>query len=57
MELEPLADVELKYNTLEMLDYGAGGQIYGTNGGDVVRGPTQGESAVDEPCRQAPRQR
>ncbi len=30
VELEALADVELKYTALEVLDYGAGGQIYGT---------------------------
>ena len=35
MELEPLADVDLKYTTLEMLDYGAGGQIYGTMEGSL----------------------
>lgn len=30
MELVHLADLEMTYRTLEVLDYGAGGQIYGT---------------------------
>jgi hypothetical protein len=30
MELRELGSFELTYRTLEMLDYGAGGQIYGT---------------------------
>ena len=30
MNLVPLADVELQYTSLESVDYGAGGQIYGT---------------------------
>ena len=36
MELVPLADVALTYRTLEFLDYGAGGQLYGTLEGTVA---------------------
>ncbi|MBW3571180.1 MAG: DUF3237 domain-containing protein [Gemmatimonadetes bacterium] len=35
METTPLFDVELRYTSLESLDYGAGGQIYGTMEGTV----------------------
>lgn len=35
MRLVPLCEVELRYTTLEALDYGAGGQIYGTMEGTV----------------------
>ncbi len=35
MELVPLADVVMVYRTLEYLDYGAGGQLYGTLDGTV----------------------
>lgn len=35
MQLVPLFDFELRYTTIEMLDYGAGGQIYGTMEGTV----------------------
>lgn len=35
MQLVPLCDVELRYTALESLDYGAGGQIYGTMEGTV----------------------
>ncbi|HEX8771262.1 MAG TPA: hypothetical protein VF711_10895, partial [Acidimicrobiales bacterium] len=36
MELVKLARVELKYTTLEALDFGSGGQLYGTMDGSVV---------------------
>ena len=35
MELAELADVELVYRSLEVLDLGAGGQIYGTMDGTL----------------------
>ncbi len=35
MELTPLCDVELRYTTLESIDYGIGAQIYGTMEGTV----------------------
>lgn len=35
MRLAPLCEMELRYTTLEALDYGAGGQIYGTMEGTV----------------------
>lgn len=42
MRLTPLGDIELTYTTIESLDYGTGGQIYGTMdgtlSGDEVRG-------------------
>ena len=36
MELIELAQVELTYTSLESLDYGAGGQLYGTMEGKLV---------------------
>ncbi len=36
MRLMPLGDVELRYTALESLDYGAGGQIYGTMEGTLA---------------------
>lgn len=36
MQLTPLCDVELRYTALESLDYGAGGQFYGTMEGTVT---------------------
>ena len=36
MEFVPLCDVELRYTSIESLDYGAGGQIYGTMEGTVA---------------------
>lgn len=30
MQLRPLGDVELRYTSLASLDYGTGGQLYGT---------------------------
>lgn len=42
MRLTPLCEVELTYTSIEVLDYGAGGQIYGTMegavSGDELRG-------------------
>ena len=42
MELIPLGDVELRYTSLASVDYGAGGQLYGTMEGwlrgDALRG-------------------
>lgn len=42
MQLTPLCDMELRYGSLESLDYGAGGQLYGTMegtvSGDKIRG-------------------
>jgi Protein of unknown function (DUF3237) len=35
MELVLLGDVELRYTSLESLDYGAGGQLYGTLDGRI----------------------
>jgi hypothetical protein len=35
MELVALGDVELRYTALEALDYGAGGQFYGTMAGRI----------------------
>ncbi|HVL59382.1 MAG TPA: DUF3237 family protein [Burkholderiaceae bacterium] len=35
MQLVPLADLELRYTSLEPIDYGAGGQIYGTMDGTL----------------------
>jgi hypothetical protein len=35
MELIHLADLELRYTTLESLDYGSGGQLYGTMEGTL----------------------
>jgi hypothetical protein len=36
MELIPLGDVELRYTALESVDYGAGGQLYGTMEGSLT---------------------
>jgi hypothetical protein len=36
MELTPLCDLALRYTTLESLDYGAGGQLFGTMEGEVT---------------------
>lgn len=36
MELVPLGDVELRYTSLESVDYGTGGQIYGTMDGSLT---------------------
>ena len=36
MQLVELADVELRYLTLESLDYASGGQLYGTMEGSVT---------------------
>lgn len=38
MRLIELCNVELRYTSLELLDYGSGGQIYGT-----MEGPVSGE--------------
>jgi hypothetical protein len=35
MQLEELADVELTYTSIEVLDYAVGGQIYGTMEGSL----------------------
>lgn len=35
MELKPLGEVELRYTSLEAVDYGAGGQFYGTMEGTI----------------------
>jgi hypothetical protein len=35
MQLTPLCDIELRYTSIELLDFGAGGQIYGTMEGAV----------------------
>lgn len=35
MQITPLFDFEMRYTSLESLDYGAGGQIYGTLEGSV----------------------
>ena len=36
MNLIPLCDVELRYTSIELLDYSPGGQIYGTMDGSVT---------------------
>lgn len=43
MELIQIADFELTYTTLLSLDYGAGGQIYGTMDGTVAGDDLRGE--------------
>ena len=35
MQLTPLCDLELRYTSLDSLDFGAGGQLYGTMEGTV----------------------
>jgi hypothetical protein len=35
MELSPLGDLELRYTSLESIDYGVGAQIYGTMEGTI----------------------
>lgn len=42
MEFVELAEVELTYTALESLDYGAGGQLYGTMEGKLVGERLQG---------------
>lgn len=42
MQLEALADVELTYASIEVIDYGAGGQIYGTMDGSLSGGRLNG---------------
>lgn len=42
MQLSHLADLELRYTTLESLDYGAGGQLYGTMEGTLAGEELQG---------------
>jgi hypothetical protein len=36
MELVELAELELTYTSLDSLDYGSGGQLYGTMDGSLV---------------------
>lgn len=43
MELVPLGDVELRYTSLTSIDYGAGGQIYGTMEGWLRGEDVRGE--------------
>ena len=35
MDLVPLCEIALRYTALESLDYGAGGQLFGTMEGEV----------------------
>jgi hypothetical protein len=42
MNVEPLGEVELRYATLDALDYGAGGQLYGTMEGTITGERLQG---------------
>jgi hypothetical protein len=42
MELVALGDLELRYTALESLDYGAGGQLYGTMVGRLEGGELRG---------------
>lgn len=46
MELAQLAEVELTYRSLQVLDYGAGGQLYGTMEGTVSGDRLNGELAL-----------
>lgn len=46
MELAQLAEVELRYRSLQALDYGAGGQLYGTMDGTVSGDRLNGELAL-----------
>jgi hypothetical protein len=43
MELIPLGDVELRYTSLESIDYEAGGQLYGTMEGTITGTDLRGE--------------
>jgi hypothetical protein len=43
MNLVPLGDVELRYTSLESLDYGTGGQLYGTMAGSLVGEAVRGD--------------
>ncbi|HEV2122392.1 MAG TPA: DUF3237 family protein [Chloroflexota bacterium] len=43
MELVPLGDLELRYTALESIEYGAGGQIYGTMEGTLTGDTLDGE--------------
>jgi hypothetical protein len=43
VNLIPLADLELRYTSLESLDYGAGGQLYGTMDGWLKGEELQGD--------------
>jgi Protein of unknown function (DUF3237) len=43
VELVDLGDLDLTYTALESLDYGAGGQLYGTMEGRIVGERLQGE--------------
>ncbi len=43
MELVGLGDVELVYTSLDALDYGSGGQLYGTMEGRLFGGRVDGE--------------
>jgi hypothetical protein len=42
MDLVDLGELELTYTSLESLDYGSGGQLYGTMDGRLVGGRMQG---------------
>jgi hypothetical protein len=46
MELVKLADLHMTYRTLEMLDYGVGGQIYGTLDGTLTGERLSGSIAL-----------
>jgi hypothetical protein len=46
MELVELAVVHLTYRTLELLDYGAGGQVYGTMEGSLTGDRLSGDVAL-----------
>lgn len=43
MDLAVLGDLELRYTALESLDYGAGGQLYGTMEGRLEGADVRGE--------------
>jgi hypothetical protein len=43
MKLTPLCDFELRYTNLEVLDYGAGGQLHGSLEGSLVGERVRGE--------------
>jgi hypothetical protein len=69
MDFLPLGDVELHYTSLEFLDYGVGGQHYGTLDGwlrgEDVRGelrltnlaPRRPDNVNPQPCGDCSRRR
>lgn len=54
MKLIPLCEVNLRYTSLESLDYGAGGQIYGTMEGTVTGENLNGELRLTNLAQRRP---